>query len=67
MKKTIFALAAALTLAGGVRPVAAKTVAQCVIEAVADCDARFPPSDRYLVSIRGWCYIIYSGICKAME
>jgi len=67
MKRTIFALAAALALAGSVRPVVAKTVTECVIEAVADCDARFPPSDRWLISIRGWCYIIYSGMCKAME
>jgi hypothetical protein len=66
MKRTIFALVLALTLAGGATPATAKTVVQCVIEAVRDCDARFPPSDRWLVAIRGWCYMISTGMCKAM-
>ena len=68
MKRTIFALASALTLAGGVTPVrAATTLTKCMIQAVADCDARFPPGDRWSTAIRGWCYIINTGMCKAME
>lgn len=67
MKRTIFALVSALTLAGGVTPVRAMTVTQCAIQAVRDCDAQFPPGDRWATAIRGWCYIIHTGMCKAME
>lgn len=36
----------------------------CLGEAIAECDARFPPENEFLVSIRGWCYIISWSICK---
>jgi hypothetical protein len=36
-------------------------------QAVADCDARFPVGDRFATSIRGWCYMIQTGMCAAME
>ena len=66
MKRTIYALlsAAALMSAvpGGVR---AETLLKCVEEAIADCDARFPPSDYRNIAIRGWCYMIGTAMCKA--
>jgi hypothetical protein len=67
MRRTIYALVSVLALAGGATPAMAKTVTQCMIEAVADCDAQFPSGDRWATAIRGWCYIIGTGMCKAME
>jgi len=66
MKRTIFALVSALALLGSVPPPArAETLLKCVEEAIADCDARFPPHDYYLVAIRGYCYMIGTAMCKA--
>jgi hypothetical protein len=65
MKKTIFSLVAALALVGRPTPATATSVIRCMIESVAECDARFPPNDYRNISIRGWCYIIYTGICTA--
>jgi hypothetical protein len=67
MKRTIFALASVLTLAGGLTPARAGNVDKCMAIAVKDCDARFPPSDRWNIAIRGWCYMIQTGMCVAME
>jgi len=36
-----------------------------MIASVAECDARFPVGDYRNVSIRGWCYMITTGICTA--
>lgn len=65
MKKTIYALTAALALTGGAAPAHARSVWACMIEAVRECDARFPPNDYRNVAIRGWCYMITTGICTA--
>jgi hypothetical protein len=67
MRRTIFALASVLALAGSATPVRADNVIRCMIQAVADCDARFPVGDRFATSIRGWCYMIQTGMCAAME
>ncbi len=66
MKRTIYALVSALALLGTAPAARADTFTQCVIQAVAECDARFPPSDYRNIAIRGWCYMITTGICKAM-
>ena len=66
MKKMIFSLVAGLALVGRPTPATATTLIRCLIDSVAECDARFPPSDYRNVSIRGWCYIITTGICRAM-
>ena len=66
MKRTIYALVSALALLGSAPPVKADSVLKCIIESNADCDRRFPPSDYYLIAIRGWCYVIGAGICKAL-
>ena len=65
MKRTIFSLLALAALAGRPAPAKAESLWKCMIEAVADCDARFPPSDYRMTSIRGWCYMITTGICTA--
>jgi len=42
--------------------------ADCVIEAVDSCDRDFGGnSNYYTIAIRGWCYIVRSGICKALD
>ncbi len=65
MKKAIFVLVSVLALTGSARPAAAGGFWACMISAVRECDARFPPSDYRNVSIRGWCYMITQGICMA--
>lgn len=65
MKRTIFALAAGLALVGQPAPARATNVIKCMLQAVADCDASFPNTEYHLVAIRGWCYMIATGICSA--
>jgi hypothetical protein len=65
MKRTIFTLVAVLALVGRPVPAAARSFWGCMIAAVAECDARFPVGDYRNVSIRGWCYMITTGICTA--
>jgi hypothetical protein len=38
---------------------------RCVDEAVYSCDDDFSGGDRYTIAIRGWCYMIRTGICYA--
>jgi hypothetical protein len=66
MKRTIFALVSTLALLGSAPAARADSLMQCMIAAVKECDAQFPPSDFRNVAIRGWCYMINTGICKAM-
>jgi hypothetical protein len=65
MKRAIFVLAAGLALVGRPAPAMAKNVIRCMLEAVEECDARFPPGDYRNIAIRGWCYMISTGICAA--
>jgi hypothetical protein len=63
MRKFILAGALALGALLG-SPRAAR--ADCLIEAVDSCNQDFGGSSNYYtVAIRGWCYIIRSGICGA--
>lgn len=63
MKKTILAGALAL---GAILGSPRTARADCLIEAVASCDEDFGGnSNYYTVAIRGWCYIIRSGLCGA--
>ena len=65
MKKTILASVLALGALLG-SPRAAR--ADCVIDAVESCDRDFGGSSNYYtVAIRGWCYIVRTGMCKALE
>jgi len=65
MKKAIYTLAAAAALVGRPAPAVAEPFWKCMIEAVQECDKQFPPNDYYTISIRGWCYMITTGICTA--
>ena len=61
MRKFILAGALALgALLGSPRQVRA----DCLIDAVESCNQDFGGnSNYYTVSIRGWCYLIRSGMC----
>lgn len=65
MRKTILAGALSLgALLGTARP----AHADCLSEAVASCDADFGGNSNYFtVSIRGWCYMIRTGMCAALD
>ena len=40
--------------------------ADCLIEAVESCNGDFGGSTNYYtIAIRGWCYMIRAGICRA--
>ena len=64
MKKTILAAVLALGAIIG-SPRTAR--ADCVIDAVDSCNSDFGGSNGnyYTISIRGWCYLIRSGLCSA--
>ena len=63
MKKTILAGALAL---GAILGSPRTARADCLIEAVESCDDHFGGNSTYFtVAIRGWCYIIRSGLCGA--
>jgi hypothetical protein len=65
MKKTI--LASVLTL-GALLGAPRTARADCVIDAVQSCDSDFGGnSNYYTVAIRGWCYIVRTGMCKALD
>lgn len=63
MKKTLLAGTLALgALLGSPRTARA----DCLIESVESCDRDFGGnSNYYTIAIRGWCYMIRSGICGA--
>lgn len=65
MKRTIYALVSALALLGSAPAARAEPLLRCMEQAIAECDARFPPSDYHLIAIRGWCYMIGTAMCKA--
>lgn len=67
MKRTIFTLVSALALLGTAPAARADDFSKCMIQAVADCDRMFPPSDFRNVAIRGWCYMIHTAICTASK
>jgi len=65
MKKAILTLVVGLALLGRPAPARAENVMKCMLQAIADCDASFPNTEYHLVAIRGWCYMIATGICAA--
>lgn len=48
-------------------PADAQKLTQCVNEAIESCNEDFPGEDWITVGIRGWCYMIRSGMCYALE
>ena len=65
MKKAILTLVLGLALLGRPAPARAENVMRCMLQAISDCDASFPNTEYHLVAIRGWCYMIATGICAA--
>jgi hypothetical protein len=65
MKKTFLAAVLALgALLGSPR----SARADCVIDAVDSCNSDFGGnSNYYTIAIRGWCYIVRAGMCKALD
>ena len=65
MRKMILASALALgAILGSARPARA----DCVSEAVSSCDSDFGGANNYYtISIRGWCYMIRTGMCVALD
>ena len=40
---------------------------KCLFEAIASCDRDFKGWDPYSTAARGYCYIIRTGMCYAMD
>lgn len=59
----VFGWSMALLLAG--TPAVAR--ASCLSDAISSCNADFPSLSHYLAGIRGWCYMIRWGMCKALD
>ena len=39
--------------------------ADCLIDAVNSCNEDIGNNQKELIAIRGWCYLIRAGLCKA--
>ncbi len=48
-------------------PAGAETLQNCVDEAVASCDDEFGGDNFRTISVRGWCYMIRTGLCKVFD
>ncbi len=64
MKRTIFGVLFGFALIPALAPPAK---ADCLREAIDSCNTDFPPSDKFGTAIRGWCYLIRTGMCKALD
>ena len=42
-------------------------LAKCLAEAITECDRDFDGDHFYMVAARGYCYMIRTGMCYAME
>lgn len=62
-----FLLAGAMA-AGAILATPNAARADCLIEAVSSCDKDFGgASNKELIAVRGWCYLIRAGICAAVD
>lgn len=66
MTLTRLALAAALAATTFAAPAPARA-SDCVNDTINDCRQEFSGKDYYSVAMRGWCYLIGIGICKAVS
>lgn len=41
--------------------------ASCLTDSIGSCNADFPSSSDRLAGIRGWCYMIRWGMCRALD
>lgn len=42
-------------------------LATCLAEAITECDEDFKGDEIYVMAARGYCYIIRTGICYALD
>jgi len=61
----VLMLAAVLAASIPMAPRAAQ--ADCVSEAVESCRDEFSGNSLYVISARGWCYIIRTGWCELLD
>ena len=40
---------------------------KCLAEAITECDRDFDGNEIYVVAARGYCYMIRTGMCYALE
>ncbi len=59
----IVVLAGMLGLLSNPAPADAEDLDTCMQESIKSCDKDFPGGGLYSSSIRGWCYIIRTGMC----
>jgi hypothetical protein len=43
---------------------AAEKLTRCMLSAISTCDEAFPNDTPELIAIRGYCYMIRTGMCK---
>jgi hypothetical protein len=39
----------------------------CLTEAIAECDEDFSGDEIYVIAARGYCYMIRTGMCYALD
>ncbi|MGD8727314.1 MAG: hypothetical protein PVH40_06690 [Gemmatimonadales bacterium] len=42
-------------------------LAKCLAEAITECDRDFDGDEIYVVAARGYCYMIRTGMCYALD
>lgn len=42
-------------------------LATCLAEAIAECDEDFNGDEIYVIAARGYCYMIRTGMCYALD
>jgi hypothetical protein len=62
------ALAGVVALLPNPQPAdATDRLGKCLIESVNTCDQDFAGYDPYTIAARGYCYMIRTGMCYAMD
>jgi len=60
--------AGAMALLPNPRPAdATDKIDKCLFEAIASCDRDFKGWDPYMTAVRGYCYLIRTGMCYVMD
>ncbi len=66
---TSLLLAGAVAMVPNPQPADAQDdkLAKCLAEAVSTCDEEFEGWDPYMTAVRGYCYMIRTGMCLAFD
>lgn len=69
MKRIVasMAIVSAMLIFPSPRPADAQVATGCLDEAIASCDRDFPGGGIYESTIRGWCYIIRTAMCRVFD